>query len=149
MKEYQSVQVMWVLLFVPLFMIAMLFMYAYQIGSKPISGNLLVVLEILFGAVLLLFFQLKTTITYDKLILAYGIGLIKININLEDVATTRIVRNRWYYGIGIRIIPGGILYNAHGLDAVELSLKNKRRKIRIGTQEPNILKDELDKRLLR
>jgi hypothetical protein len=129
------------------FMLAVMYMYIYQIGPNPIPLSMTVVLEIIFGILMLLFYRLKTTISDELILLEYGISIIKIKIKLEDIASTKMVRNRWYYGIGIRIIPGGMLYNAHGLDAVELALKHKRKKIRIGTQEPVILKREIDTRL--
>jgi len=44
------------------------------------------------------------------------------------------VRNQWWWGWGIRLIPGGWLYNVSGLDAVELKMKNGRI-FRIGTDE--------------
>jgi ABC-type polysaccharide/polyol phosphate export permease len=46
--------------------------------------------------------------------------------------------NPWYYGWGIHFIPGGVLYNASGLSAIELQLTNGRV-VRIGTDEPEAL----------
>ena len=48
------------------------------------------------------------------------------------------VRNKWYYGFGIRLIPGGQMYNVAGLDAVELKLTNGRV-FRVGTDESDKL----------
>jgi hypothetical protein len=45
------------------------------------------------------------------------------------------VRNKWWYGWGIRLTPHGWLFNVGGLDAVELELASGR-KFRIGTDEP-------------
>jgi hypothetical protein len=48
------------------------------------------------------------------------------------------VRNPWYYGWGIHFIPGGMLYNAAGLSAIELRLTNGRC-LRIGSGEAEVL----------
>jgi hypothetical protein len=49
------------------------------------------------------------------------------------------VKNAWWYGFGIRVIPGGgRLWNVSGLHAVELLLKDGRR-LRIGTDQPAAL----------
>lgn len=45
------------------------------------------------------------------------------------------MRNKWWYGWGIRLTPHGWLYNVSGLDAVELHLTGGR-KVRLGTAEP-------------
>jgi len=79
--------------------------------------------------------------------ISYGIGLIKIRIQQKEIESTKLVRNHWYYGLGIRVIPNGILYNAHGLDAVELTFKGKRNIIRISSLDCKKLKIEIDKRL--
>lgn len=41
-----------------------------------------------------------------------------------------------------------MLYNVHGLNAVELTFKDKQKIIRIGSPESKRLKMEIDKRLI-
>jgi hypothetical protein len=53
-------------------------------------------------------------------------------------SAARIVRNRWWYGFGIRLIPHGSLWIVWGLDAVELNLVTGKV-LRIGTDEPGAL----------
>jgi hypothetical protein len=50
------------------------------------------------------------------------------------------VRNSWIYAWGIHRYPGGVLYNASGLSAVEFTLADGRR-VRIGTHQPDALAD--------
>ena len=57
---------------------------------------------------------------------------------LADVTAARKVRNHWYAGWGVRIIPRGRLYNVGGLDAVELEMDNGRV-VRVGTDQPDAL----------
>lgn len=64
-----------------------------------------------------------------------GLGLFRRRIPLSEISWARKVKNPWYYGWGIRWTPDGWLYNVHGFDAVELSLKNGK-KLRVGTGDP-------------
>jgi len=147
MKKYQSFQFTWLILLALPIMIWVYYLYFYQLGNNPIPLVPMLLLEGFFLLLFLLFYGLKITLTDDLLKLRYGIGIINVKIQLEDIKSTKIVRNPWYYGLGIRIIPGGRLYNAHGLNAVELELKNKNSFIRVGSPECEVLKREIDMRL--
>ena len=67
-----------------------------------------------------------------------GLGLIRRSFRIEDIQDVRVVRNLWYYGLGIRLTPQGWLFGVSGLDAVEIRLKDGRR-FRIGAKEPQQL----------
>ncbi|MBM4167833.1 MAG: hypothetical protein FJ215_01545 [Ignavibacteria bacterium] len=84
---------------------------------------------------MLLFATLTVTIAAGEIVARYGIGLIRKRFLLSEVASCRIVRNKWYYGWGIRLTPHGWLYNISGLDAVELEFKDGKKN-RIGTDKP-------------
>lgn len=86
------------------------------------------------GIVLLLFWRMTVRVDPEHITISYGIGLIRKTIERTEIIEVAPVRNKWYYGFGIRIIPRGRLYNISGLDAVELSMKNGRV-IRIGTAD--------------
>jgi len=75
----------------------------------------------------------KVTRTYISI--KFGIGIIRKKFAVADALNAAIVRNRWYYGWGIRLTPYGWLYNVSGLDAAEIQMSNGR-KFRIGTDEP-------------
>jgi hypothetical protein len=87
---------------------------------------------------LLLFPTLTAMVEENRVICFFGFGLIRRTVPLSEVLSVSVVRNSWLYGWGLRIIPGGSLWNVSGLDAVELRLANGRR-FRIGTDEPNAL----------
>lgn len=87
---------------------------------------------------LLLFHSLTVTVTNDQVTLSFGIGAIRKTIPCARIRSARIVRNTWYYGWGIHLIPNGWLYNVSGFDAVELTLDNGRI-VRIGTDKPQEL----------
>jgi hypothetical protein len=56
------------------------------------------------------------------------------------------VTNPWWYGWGIRLIPGGWMWNITGNQAVELKLKSGRL-LRIGTDEPEALETAIRTRI--
>lgn len=86
----------------------------------------------------LLFSSLTVAVDPREVTIRFGAGAIRKTFRVEDIAGARAVRNAWWYGWGIRLTPHGWLYNVGGLDAVELEMRN-RRKVRIGTDEPDRL----------
>ena len=82
-----------------------------------------------------LFDSMTVKVSRTYVSLKFGIGIIRKRFAIIDVQKAIIVRNRWYYGWGIRLTPHGWLYNVSGLDAIEIQLRNGR-KYRIGTDEP-------------
>jgi len=95
-----------------------------------------------------LFHSLTVIVTNEKIRIFFGFGFIKKEIDLENVVKCEPVKNNWYIGWGIRIAPDYTLYNVSGFDAVELTLKDKKRKIRIGTEDPAELTQVIKTRLL-
>jgi hypothetical protein len=61
---------------------------------------------------------------------------------LEAIQEVAVVRNHWWNGYGIRTAPGFRLYNASGLDAVELRVGTSDVR-RIGTDDPQGLAQAL------
>jgi hypothetical protein len=106
----------------------------YRFGFNWIGA----VVFLLMIIALYLFNSLVVRVSADKIYIAFGSGLIRKNIQISTITSAEKVRNKWYYGFGIRLIPGGQMYNVAGLDAVELKLTNGRV-FRIGTDEPDKL----------
>lgn len=92
--------------------------------------------------ILLLFGTLTVSVDRTMLEARFGLGLVRRRVALAEIRAFRVVRNRWYYGWGVRYFPGGWLYNVSGLSAVELRLADGRR-VRIGTDEPDALRRAL------
>ncbi len=84
---------------------------------------------------LVLFYRLSVEVTREHLRFRFGIGLIGRTFSIADIAAARAVRNKWYYGWGIRLTPRGWLYNVSGFDAVEIEMRSGKS-YRIGTDEP-------------
>jgi hypothetical protein len=92
-----------------------------------------------FVICLLIFYKLTITIDDTYLKFVMGIGLIRKKYLLSDIESCNPVRNSALYGVGIRMIPSGWLFNVTGLYAIELTFKNRKTKIRIGTDKPDEL----------
>jgi hypothetical protein len=141
MKTYSKFQMGWILvLILSPFIIFSYWVYKTQWGNNPISLNGFILQEIIFGVILLLFYGMKVTVSDTIIRITYGIGLISIKIKTNRIKSTEIVRNPWYYGLGIRFTPTGMLYNIHGRNAVELKLNDSGRTIRIGSADCENLK---------
>jgi len=93
-----------------------------------------------------LFSSLLVIVDDRSVKVAFGPGLLKRRIALKDIESAATARNQWWWGWGIRAIPGGWMYNISGLDAVELRLK-KGGVFRIGSDEPQRLEEALKQAL--
>ena len=89
-----------------------------------------------------LFWGLTVEVNKDVVRLYFGFGIIHRSILREHIAMVTQVRNRWWWGFGIRWTPHGWMWNISGLDAVELTYHNGK-KFRIGTDEPEALLEAL------
>ena len=107
------------------------------------TGELVAILTVLgvavvVGIAMLIFGRLTVRVSGDSLTATFGWGWPRKTVPLADVVSARAVRNRWWYGFGIRVIPGGTLWNVWGLEAVELQ-RASLKPVRIGTDEPDAL----------
>jgi len=111
--------------------------YLYQWGNSPIPLIPTIIIEVIFIGIVLLMYQLKITIDDSKISILLGIGLIKKSILLKNIAITSMkkVSIPWYYGIGIRLTPYGMLYNVQPGSALLIHSKNKQRSILVGTKD--------------
>ena len=108
--------------------------FLLHVGLRGAAGLVL-------GLGLLIFFLmgwLSVTVTATHVFARFGIGLVRKRVALAEIEATAIVRNPWYYGLGIHYIPGGVIWNIAGSSAVELTLAGGW-KLRIGTNEPDEL----------
>ena len=85
---------------------------------------------------LLIFYKISISIDNSHVSFKLGIGLIHKKYSLSEIESCKPVKNPVWYGIGIRLTPSGWLYNVSGLYAIELTFKNQKSKIRIGTNKP-------------
>lgn len=109
---------------------------------SPDSGTNLLVTSVMVLIVLVVasFVSLHVTVDEKLIHIKFGYGLFSKKIPLQDIQSVKAVRNKWYYGRGIRVWfwPYMWIYNVAGLDAVELQMKNGKI-YRIGTDQSDKL----------
>ncbi len=123
-------------------------LYAYDIGDE-LDPFIFLLAESLLALTLLLFYCLTIVIEERIITLKFGIGIIQKAISIEDIEQTTAVRNKWWYGFGIRRTPAGWMWNISGFDAVEIQYKDSGKLFRIGTADSQELKLKIDKRINR
>jgi len=101
------------------------------------------VIAAFFAVVTLMFCSLTVSVDRDSIRLRFGVGPIRKSFRLSEVQSATVVRNRWYWGWGIRYYFRGWLYNVSGLDAVEIAMTDGRL-YRIGTDEPQALQQAIE-----
>ena len=53
----------------------------------------------------ILFDSLTVRVSNDHVEIRFGIGMIRKQFNVDNIKTATIVKNKWYYGWGIRLTP--------------------------------------------
>jgi hypothetical protein len=90
-------------------------------------------------AIVLTLFSTLTVVVDDVAVrLTFGLGSLRRDVPLADLVRARPVKNPWYAGWGVRVMPNGRLYRVGGADAVELEL-DSGRVVRVGTDQPDKL----------
>ncbi|MBL7852255.1 MAG: hypothetical protein JNN04_15235 [Cyclobacteriaceae bacterium] len=144
MTRYKEQQTGWLVIVPATLMFFLLtLLYTFQLGDRPIStGPYLVAIGVLVLMVALMY-RMQTEVTEASVSVRFGVGLIKRVIPVASIQSVKVVTNAWYYGWGIRYIPGGMLYNISGTKGIELQLKGGRR-VRIGSTNPEGLAREVE-----
>jgi hypothetical protein len=136
--HYRQTQVSWPAV-IPL--LVTLLVVGWVLQSEHLELGLGIAVAVV-TLVLLLFASLTVTVDDTGVEARFGVGLIRKRVPFDRIRSVQVVRNPWYYGWGIKLLPGGMLYNASGLSAVELRLANGRW-VRIGSAEPDVLASAL------
>ena len=145
-KKYTQFGTFSVAVMLPLliFLVIMLILTGFKDGIPAII-MIFVIVTILIC--LLIFYKLTIEIDSSHVAFKFGTGMVKKKYALRDIESCRPVKNSALYGIGIRLIPDGWLYNVSGRFAIELTFKNKKSKIRIGTDKPEEVAEAINKLL--
>jgi hypothetical protein len=109
-------------------------------------GPFFMYVMLVFGVLLAIFATLTVAVDDRAITFEYYLGFPRMRFKIEKIAACRIVRNRWYYGWGIRYTPHGWLFSVSGLQAVEIEMKNGKR-YRIGTDDPVLLSRAIEQAL--
>ena len=119
--------------------LALVLLFAYILlttGFEPMSFAIMVLVVL----IVLSFATLNVTIDEKYLGIKFGYGIFRKKFPLNEIVSARTVKNKWYYGWGIRLWlwPKMWIFNVSGFDAVEIRMKNGNI-YRIGTDEPKQL----------
>jgi len=149
MTSYKHAQIGYLMLVVTLAVLvlfAWLYITARAEPSSVDSGTnfafTATVVLILF--ILASFATLAVTLDENYLRLKFGYGIFQKKFLRGEIASVQIVKNRWYYGWGIRLWLWSKMwiYNVSGFDAIEIIMKSGRI-YRIGTDEPRKLESAI------
>lgn len=148
MKPYKEFQFGWNI-FVILIPTQVLIMWLFleRAGNQPLSLNSFLISQVIFLVVYILFYGLTIKIDDESITMSYGLGLIRKKIRCSRILTVRTITNPALYGWGVRFLPNGMLYNVTGSEGVELTFHDSPRIVRIGTEDPARLKQEIVKRI--
>jgi hypothetical protein len=143
-KEFQFGTLLFAF-FIPTYAL-LTYLYINHVGTHPMDLSDFLYISIGFVIASLLFFRMTTRVDDENIVVSFGIGIIRKKIATSNVGDVKLVKTPWYYGWGIRFFPDGMLYNMSGNKGIELELKDRKRRIRIGSQNPALLKEEILKR---
>ena len=145
--KYKKTQIGWVAMaiFAPVILLLYL-VYKNQWGNNPLPFVPFLTLTLILVFICAMFYQLTVELSGSTLKLIYGIGLIRIKFKIDELERTEIITTPWYYGLGIRKTPKGMLYNIQGSKAVNIEYisNGKRKLVMVGTPEPEQLKKALE-----
>ena len=120
-------------------LVIMIIHFTYIANLTSYELSLIIILAIV-AFILISFSSLTVQVTTTKIKIKFGWGIFRKTFLLKDIASVKQVKNKWYYGWGIRYWsrPKMWIFNVSGFDAIELRMKNKKI-YRIGTNEPQSL----------
>ena len=148
MKDFREFQFGWmVFAFTPPIQVLLTIMFLFRLGDRPMGTIIFIVISVTFALIYIFFYGMTTTVTAEKIIVSFGLGLRTVKKSLKEISSVEVVENPWYYGWGIRLIPKGMLYNISGSRGIELKFIDSNRVVRIGSKDPRRLREEIVKRL--
>jgi hypothetical protein len=153
MVSYKHTQVGYLMLFVTL-AVLVLFGWAQttaraELPSVNSGTNLLATSAmVLVLFILMSFATLTVSLDQKYLRLKFAYGFFRKKFFLEEISSVRSVKNRWYYGWGIRFCfwPKMWIFNVSGFKAIEIMMKNGKV-YRIGTDVPEELETAIKRAL--
>ena len=139
MGIYKHTQIGYLMLLITLAMLVLfvwLYMTALAEPASVDSGPNLAVTAVMAVILFILASFATLTVSIDKnyFRLKFGYGIFSKTFPLKEIISARAVKNRWYYGWGIKVWfwPYMWIYNVSGFDAVEIILRNGKI-YRVGT----------------
>ncbi len=137
--HYYNVQLGYTILAV---LLGALAVCVWQFSREAMAFQVFITVTVILSVISTFFGTLSVKVTDESIVWYFGIGFWKKKIDLAVIDNVRQVKNKGWWGWGIRYYGEGWLYNVSGLGAVELTLVDGKR-LRIGSDEPEKLLDFL------
>lgn len=144
-KYSETQKAYWISIPMLIIIIFLVSSYIYQWGDTPIPLIATILTSIFFVIIGMLFYKLTITIDDEYITAAFGIGWIKKTLKISNIDIDAIEETitPWYYGIGIRFTPKGILYNSKFGKAIIFRMKDNSKTVLFGTDNFKKIKKEL------
>ncbi|MBS3130804.1 hypothetical protein J4212_00070 [Candidatus Woesearchaeota archaeon] len=138
--SYSHTQIGHLMIFV---LAAVAALYAFILSKAGFNPAILGIMALIL-LILASFTTLKAEIGQTHLKIKFGYGIFRKKFPLKEIASAKAVKNRWYFGWGIRywLFPKMWVFNVSGFDAVEIKMRNSRI-YRIGTDDQKNLEAAL------
>jgi hypothetical protein len=130
-KHKQEGYLIWAILVCVLLIFSGFLLYSNMYDAIGMGA---IVIISLITLILLNFTSLTVQIEPEVLKIYFGPGLIRKHIVIDTIRYYQAVQTPWYWGYGIRLFPGGVLWNVSGSQAIDLFLKDGSR-FRLGTDD--------------
>ena len=145
MTSYKHTQISYLMLVITLAVLVFFAWLQITARAEPPSVDSGTNFAITATMVLILFIlasftTLTVSIDENYLRIKFGYGIFRKSFLLNEVTSVKAVKNRWYYGWGIRVWfwPYMWIYNVYGFDAIEIIMRNGKI-YRVGTDTPKEL----------
>ena len=145
MTSYKHTQVGYLMLFLA-FILSVFFAWLYWVIPETEPHLIIAALMVAIVFILVSFSTLTVTVEENYVQIKFGYGIFWRTFPVKEIVSAKAVKNRWYYGWGIRIWfwPYMWIYNVSGFDAVEIVMRD-RKVYRIGTDVPSELETALQR----
>jgi len=139
MTSYKHTQIGYLMLLTTLAVLGLFTWAQITARTEPLSVDsgtnfLVTFIMALVLFILVSFTTLTTSIDEKYLQIKFGYGIFRKKFLLSEIASTKQVKNHWYYGWGVKVWfwPYMWIYNISGFDADEIIMRNGKI-YRIGT----------------
>ena len=131
--RYRHTQLGWFMLGLDVVLLLLVGIPAARSGQPAlwVGAALIAVIAILFST-------LTVEVTGEAVRFWFGPGVLRRTVPFPALAGAEISSAPWWYGIGIRFTPTGLMYNVATGRTVDLVLRSGKR-MRVGTDEPEAL----------
>lgn len=111
--------------------------YFFHMNDELFHISQYLTLMAVLAIVVILFYKFVISIDDKTIQLSYGIGIISTKIRPENIHGLSKVKVPFYFGLGIRFTPKGVLYNIKNNDAIlmKYSEGGKNKTIMIGSDQ--------------